>query len=110
MFEMIYTRLAIAHAVGVVSRYMAKPDTVHWEAVKRILRYIKRTSDVALCYGESDLIVKGHVNSDYAGDIDGRKSTTSYVFALYGGTSVVAMSTTEVEYVTAAQASKEAIW
>ncbi|GJU81720.1 retrovirus-related pol polyprotein from transposon TNT 1-94 [Tanacetum coccineum] len=114
MFAMICTRPDIAHAVGVVSRYMAEPGREHWEAVKRILRYIKGTSDVALCYGESGLTVKGYVDSDYAGDLDGSKSTTGYVFTLSGGTvrwvsklqSVVAMSTTEAEYVAAAQASK----
>ncbi|GJR08587.1 retrovirus-related pol polyprotein from transposon TNT 1-94 [Tanacetum coccineum] len=118
MFAMICTRPDIAHAVGVVSWYMAKPGKKHWEAVKKILRYIKGTSDVALCYGESGLTVKGYVDSDYAGDLDGSKSTTGYVFTLSGGTvswvpklqSVVAMSTTEAEYVAAAQASKEAVW
>ncbi|GJT46274.1 retrovirus-related pol polyprotein from transposon TNT 1-94 [Tanacetum coccineum] len=118
MFAMICTRPDIAHAVGVVSRYMAEPGRGHWDAVKRILRYIKGTSDVALCFGDSDLIVKGYVDSDYAGDLDGSKSTIGYVFTLSGGTvswvsklqSVVAMSTTEAEYVAAAQASKEAVW
>ncbi|GJX41309.1 gag-pol polyprotein, partial [Tanacetum coccineum] len=116
MFAMIYTRPDIAHTVGVVSRYMAEPSREHWEAVKRILRYIKGTSDVALCFGDSDLIVKGYVDSDYAGDLDGSKSTTVYVFTLFGRIVswvsklqlVVAMSTTEAEYVAAAQASKEA--
>ncbi|GJT06832.1 retrovirus-related pol polyprotein from transposon TNT 1-94 [Tanacetum coccineum] len=118
MFAMICTRPDIAHAVGVVSRYMAEPGREHWKVVKRILIYIKGTSDVALCYGESGLTDKGYVNSDYAGDLDGSKSTTGYVFTLSGGTvswvskmqSVVAMSTTEAKYVAAAQASKEAIW
>ncbi|GKF50841.1 retrovirus-related pol polyprotein from transposon TNT 1-94 [Tanacetum coccineum] len=64
MFAMICTRPDIAHAVGVVSRYMAEPGREHWEAVKKILRYIKGTSDVALCFGDSDLIVKGYVDSD----------------------------------------------
>ncbi|GKF95698.1 hypothetical protein Tco_0288433, partial [Tanacetum coccineum] len=107
MFAIICTRPDIAHAVGVVSRYMAEPGRGHWEVVKRILRYIKGTSDVALCFGDSDL-----------GDLDGSKSTTGYVFTLSGGTvswvsklqSVVAMSTTEAEYVAATQASKEAVW
>ncbi|GKD42331.1 hypothetical protein Tco_1266976, partial [Tanacetum coccineum] len=94
MFAMIYARPDIAHAVGVVSRYMAKPGREHWEAMKRILRYIKGTLNVALCFGESDLIVKGYVDSDYACDLDG----------------IVAMSTTKAEYVAAAQASKEAVW
>ncbi|GJZ10491.1 retrovirus-related pol polyprotein from transposon TNT 1-94 [Tanacetum coccineum] len=89
MFAMICTRPDIAHAVEVVSRYMAKPGREHWEAVKRILRYVKGTSDVALYFGDSDLI-----NSKLG-------------FKLQ---SIVAMSTTEAEYVTAAQASKEAVW
>ncbi|GJX28419.1 (R)-mandelonitrile lyase-like protein [Tanacetum coccineum] len=118
MFAMICTRLDIAHAVGVVSRYMAEPGREPWEAVKRILRYIKGISYVALCFGDSDLIVTGYVDSDYAGDLDISKSTTGYVFTLSGGTvswvsklqSVVAMSTTEAEYVAAAESSKEAVW
>ncbi|GJT91754.1 retrovirus-related pol polyprotein from transposon TNT 1-94 [Tanacetum coccineum] len=44
----ILQRPDIAHAVGVVSRYMVEPGREHWEAVKRILRYIKGTSYVAL--------------------------------------------------------------
>ncbi|GJU44583.1 retrovirus-related pol polyprotein from transposon TNT 1-94 [Tanacetum coccineum] len=87
--------LDITHAVRVVSRYMAKPGKEHWEAVKRILRYIKGTSDVALCFGESDLIVKGYVDWD---------------MLILIKQSVVAMSTTEAEYVAAAQASKEEVW
>nr|GEZ62934.1 Gag-Pol polyprotein [Tanacetum cinerariifolium] len=65
---------------------MAEHGRGHWEAVKRILRYIKGTSDVALCFGDSDLIVKGYVDSDYAGYLDGSKSTTGYVFTLSGET------------------------
>ena len=50
MFAMICTRSDIAQAVGAVSRYMANPGGEHWITVKRILRYIRGTSDVALCY------------------------------------------------------------
>ncbi|GJR91241.1 retrovirus-related pol polyprotein from transposon TNT 1-94 [Tanacetum coccineum] len=118
MFAMICTRPDIAHAVGVVSRYMAEPGREHWEAVKRILRYIKGTSDVALCFGDLDLIVTGYVDSDYAGDLDKSKLTIGYVFTLSGRTvswvsklqSVVAMSTTKAKYVAAAQSCKEAVW
>ena len=118
MFAMICTRPATARAVGVVSRYMANPGKEHCSVVKRILRYIKGTSDVALCYGGLKFVVRGYVDSDYAGDIDKSKSTTGYVFTLASGVvswvsklqSVVATSTTEAEYVAATQASKEAVW
>ncbi|KAE8686521.1 Protein STRUBBELIG-RECEPTOR FAMILY 1 [Hibiscus syriacus] len=118
MFAMICTRPDIAQAVGVVSRYMVNPGKEHWNTVKRIMRYIKGTSNVALCYGGSNLLINGYVDSDYAGDLDKSKSTTGYVFKIAGGAvswvsklqSVVATSTTEAEYVSATQASKEAIW
>ncbi|KAH9706497.1 hypothetical protein KPL70_012225 [Citrus sinensis] len=107
MFAMICTRPDIAQAVG-----------AHWITVKRILRYIRGTSDVALCYGGSEFTVRGYVDSDFAGDLDKRKSTTGYVFTLAGAAvswvsklqTVVALSTTEAEYMAATQACKEAIW
>ncbi|PON33119.1 hypothetical protein PanWU01x14_355340, partial [Parasponia andersonii] len=108
----------IAQAVRAVSRYMANPGGEHWNAVKRILRYIKGTSDAALCYGGSEFTVKGYVDSDFVGDLDKRKSITGYVFTLVEGAiswvsklqTVVALSTTEAEYMAATQACKEAIW
>ncbi|KAH9725713.1 hypothetical protein KPL70_007982 [Citrus sinensis] len=118
MFAMICTRSDIAQAVGAVSRYMANPGGEHWIAVKRIMRYIRGTSDVALCYGGSEFTVRGYVDSNFAGDLDKRKSTTGYVFTLAGAAvswvsklqTAVALSTTEAEYMAATQACKEAIW
>ena len=49
MFAMICTRLDVAQVVGAVSRYITNPSGKHWKTVKRILGYIKETSDVALC-------------------------------------------------------------
>ncbi|XP_072074399.1 secreted RxLR effector protein 161-like [Arachis hypogaea] len=118
MYAMICTRPDIAQAIVVVSRFMVDPGKEHWNVVKRILRYIKGTSNVALCFGGSEFIVNGYVDSDFAGDLDKRKSTTGYVFMLAGGAvswlsklqTVVALSTTEAEYMAATQACKKAIW
>ncbi|KAH9668796.1 Integrase catalytic domain-containing protein [Citrus sinensis] len=118
MFTMICTIPDIAQVVGAVSRYMANPDGEHWIAVKRIMRYIRGNSDVALCYGGSEFTVRRYVNLDFAEDLDKRKSTTGYVFTLAGGAvswvsklqTVVALSTTKVEYMAAIQDCKEAIW
>ncbi|XP_072058285.1 secreted RxLR effector protein 161-like [Arachis hypogaea] len=106
MYAMICTRPDIAQAVAVVSRFMADPSKEYRNVVKRILRYIKGTSNVALCFGGSEFIVNGYVDSNFAGDIDKRKSTTSYMFTLAGGAVswlsklqiVVALSTTKAEY------------
>ncbi|KAH9667758.1 Integrase catalytic domain-containing protein [Citrus sinensis] len=118
MFAMICIRSDIAQAVGAVSRYMANPDGDHLIAVKRILRYIRGTSDVALCYGGSEFTIRGYVDLDFAGDLDKRKSTTGYVFILAGSAVswvsklqiVVALSTIEAKYMAATQVCKESVW
>jgi len=121
MYAMVCTRPDIAHAVGAVSRYMSNPGKQHWEAVKWILRYLKGTVDTALCFSgskRSGQELQGYVDADLAGDVDSRKSTTGYVFTLNGTAvswgsklqKIVALSTTEAEYVAVTEASKEMIW
>ena len=85
MYVMVCTRLDIAHAVRVVSRYMSNPRK-QWEAVKWILRYLRGTMGLALCFKQSDLGLQGYVDADMVGDVDGRKSTTGYVYTLRGMT------------------------
>ena len=62
---------------------MSKPYSNHMAAAKRILRYIKGTSDYGLVYGkDKECRLMGYCNSDYAGDLDDRKSTSGYVFSM----------------------------
>ena len=85
MFAMIATCPDIAFAVGVVSRFMSDPRKKHWEAVKGILRYLSGTKDMCICFGKRNSGVLGYTDSDYAGNSDNRRSTTGYIFTLYGG-------------------------
>ncbi|KAK9134561.1 hypothetical protein Syun_013891 [Stephania yunnanensis] len=118
MYAMVCTRPDIAHAVGVVSRFLSNPGKVHWEAVKWILRYLRGTSKMSLCFGGSKPTLEGYTDSDMAGDLDGRKSTSGYVFTFAGGAvswqsklqKCVALSTTEAEYIAITEASKEMLW
>jgi hypothetical protein len=118
MYAMVCTRPDISQAVSVVSRFMANPGKAHWEAVKWILRYLKGTINTALCFGEDTCQISGFVDSDYAGDLDRRRSTTGYVFKIHGAPvswrsmlqSTVALSTTEAEYMAVAEGVKEALW
>eukprot|EP00253_Pinus_taeda_P009578 PITA_09578 len=127
MYAMVCTRLDIASAVGVLSRFMSKLGKEHWTAVKWVFRYLCGTSDYGLCYHgrpglDRVLDIHGFVDADWAGDLDQRRSTSGYVFKLFGGAvswmiswmskkqSVVALSTTEVEYMVATHVSKEAVW
>ncbi|KAE8707081.1 hypothetical protein F3Y22_tig00110387pilonHSYRG00804 [Hibiscus syriacus] len=120
MYAMVCTRPDLAHVVSQVCKYMSKPGKQHWEAVKWIFRYLKGTVGHGIVFGSQrdNPLVVGYVDSDYAGDLDNRRSTTGYVFTLGGGPicwkstiqSVVALSTTEAEYMEAAEAAKEALW
>jgi hypothetical protein len=97
---------------------MNNPGKEHWKEVKWILRYLRGTTTQALCFGGSNIVLQGYVDSDMAGDIDSRRSTTGYVFTVGGTTiswisklqKVVSLSTMEAEYVVATEASKEMIW
>eukprot|EP00253_Pinus_taeda_P023882 PITA_23882 len=108
----------ISHAVGVVSRYMANPVKEHWSIVKWVLWYLTGTSDYCITYNRSSEFVCGYVDSNFAGDLDKRRSTSGYVFTLAGGAiswmsklqNIVALSTTEAEYIAASHACKEVIW
>jgi hypothetical protein len=84
MYAMVYTRHDIAHAVGVLSRYMSNLGKQHWEAVKWILRYLRGTSNMSLCFIGADLKLQGYVDADLAGDVDSRKSTTGFIYTLDG--------------------------
>ena len=109
MYAMISTGPDISHAVGVVSRYMENPRKEHWEAMKWVLRYLRGTNNYCITFEGSNDEVCGYVDSNFASDLDKRRSTSGYVFTLAGGPiswmsklqDVVTLSTTEVEYVSA---------
>ena len=118
MYTMVCTRPDIAHAVGVVSRFMSNPGKEHWAAVKWILRYLRGTSRVSLCFGPGEPVLDGYTDADMSGDIDSSKSTSGYMMTFAGGAvswqsklqKCVALSTTESEYVAAVEAGKELVW
>jgi hypothetical protein len=63
MYEMVYTRPDIAHAVGFLSRYMSKPGKEHWTTLKSVFRYLHGTASYVLCYQERpglDIVVDIH--------------------------------------------------
>uniref|UniRef100_A0A803MVT2 Uncharacterized protein n=1 Tax=Chenopodium quinoa TaxID=63459 RepID=A0A803MVT2_CHEQI len=98
---------------------MARPGREHWQGVKRIFRYLRGTTDIGLVYGNGkECLVTGYSDSDYAADVDTRRSVTGYVFTLGGSVvswkstlqSSVTLSTTEAEYMALTSAAKESIW
>ncbi|GMI66347.1 hypothetical protein HRI_000304000 [Hibiscus trionum] len=113
------TRPDIMHAVSLISRFMECPKEMHLLAAKRILRYLKGTASYGLFYkrGEKTNLFD-FTDSDYAGDLDDRKSTSGYAFMLGTGVvswsskkqPIVTLSTTEAEFVAATAYASQAIW
>jgi len=118
---LVNTRPDIAYAVGFVSRYMEDPKASHWAAVKQILRYLSGTVNYGCIYKKlhvSEKKLTGYSDSDLAGDVDDRKSTSGAVFLLGSNLvtwvsqkqRVVALSSCEAEYIASANAACQGIW
>ena len=112
------TRPDIAQAVGALARYMARPTEAHWQAALGVVRYPAGMAEDGVTFGGSGETLVGYCDANYAGDVDSRRSRTGYVFLMYRGAvswssrlqPTVAASTVEAEYLSAAQAVKEALW
>eukprot|EP00253_Pinus_taeda_P031084 PITA_31084 len=113
------TRPDIMHAVSLISRFMERPKETHWPAAKRILRYVNGTKGFGILYSSSETFrLTGYTESDWAGSVDDRKSTSGYVFHMGSRAiswaskkqPVVALSTAEVEYVATTTAACQAVW
>ncbi|XP_050920124.1 uncharacterized mitochondrial protein AtMg00810-like [Lathyrus oleraceus] len=75
------TRPNILYVVGVLSRYMEAPTTNHFKVAKRILRYMKGTTNFGLhYYSSNNYEIIGYNDSDWSGDLDDRKRNIGFVF------------------------------
>ena len=122
MYTMVCSRSDISHAISVISRFMGDPGIEHWHGLKWILKYLRGTTDYSILFDggqkSGDEALLGYCDSDFAVSQDTRKSQSGYVFCLYGSAvswksnlqSVVALSTTEAEYIAMTEAVKESFW
>ncbi|KAF1327473.1 Integrase catalytic core protein, partial [Globisporangium splendens] len=120
MYLVTCTRPDMTYAVGQLSRFVENPSEQHVGGVKKILRYLIGTKRKGITYHRGETIdlgihVHGFADSDWAGDLETRKSTTGFVFTLSGGAvswtsrrqTITAQSTAEAEYVAACEACME---
>ncbi len=119
LYLAVATRPDIAYAVGVLSKFCAKPTVAHLTAAKRVLRYLKGTQSLGLKYeGSVDESLTVYADADWAGDLDDRHSTSGNVSIMGSGAvswmskkqPTVALSTAEAEYVALCSATQETIW
>ena len=117
MYAAVATRPDISYAVSTLSQFLENPGDAHWEAVKRIFRYLAGTSNLELTYGDERNDLNGYTDADGASQ-EHRRAISGYVFTIDGGAiswssrkqELVTLSTAESEYVAATHAAKEAIW
>ena len=121
LYLSIWTRPDIAYAVSSVAKYSGKPTQTHYTAVKRIFRYLRGTVDFGLCFPRTDnphVDLVGYSDSDWAGDVGDRRSTSGYLFKIGDCAvswrsrkqSVVALSSAEAEYIALASGAQESVW
>lgn len=119
MYLSVLTRPDISFSVSYMSQFNNCFTKEHWCHAKRILKYLKKTKHYALKYDSklnSEII--GYVDADWGSDVIGRRSYTGFVFQLSGAAiswesrkqKVVALSSTEAEYIGISECCKEAIY
>jgi phage anti-repressor protein len=113
------SRPNIAFSVRVCARFQANPKKSYLTAVKHIIRYVNATVNYGICFSrETNLVLAGYSDGDWAGNADDRKSTSGGCF--YVGTNLVAwmsrkqasisLSTVEAEYIAAGSCCTQLLW
>ncbi|KAI5348776.1 hypothetical protein L3X38_001663 [Prunus dulcis] len=119
LLNLTTTRPDIMYASSLLARFMHCPTNKHYEIAKRVLRYIKGTLDYGPKYvkGKNAMLI-GFCDSDWGRSIDDSKSTSGYAFSFGSGVfswasvkqNCVALSTAEAKYISASEATAQAIW
>ena len=118
MYLMNATRPDIAYSVSRLSRYTSNPAKDHWEALVRVIKYLKYTITYGLHYTRYPQVLEGYSDANWISDNIENKSTSGYVFTL-GGAVVswkssqqtgIARSTMNSEFIALDKADEEAEW
>ena len=118
LYLAVNTRPDIAFAVNACARYSNSPTYAACRTLVRILDYVSNTYDVGIVFRGTDFDIHGFCDSDWAGDIDTRRSTTGYLTFMAGGPiawqsrlqTTVATSSMEAEYMAAYALIQEICW
>ena len=111
------TQPNIAFAVLTVTQFSNEPGMAHWEAIKRIFRYLAGMKGLALTFGTGKKDLEGYTDADGASQ-EHRHAISGYAYILDGGAvswmskkqELVTLSTAEAEYAAATHTVKEGVW
>ncbi|KAJ8625785.1 hypothetical protein MRB53_034315 [Persea americana] len=118
LIYLTHTRPNIVFVVSLISRFMHSPTRHHLGVAKRILRYVRGIMNYGIWYYPvTNLSLIGFTDSDWAGSLQDRKSTTSYMFNIGCGAvcwlskkqETVALSSAKAEYMAATSATCQAV-
>jgi len=112
------TRPDIANTVAKLAQFSTCHEEKHWSAAKRVLRYLRGTTNLGLLYRKNNDTLIGFADADWGGCVIDRRSFSGYVFMLSGAAiswksqkqRTVSLSSTEAEYVSLSEATKEALY
>lgn len=120
MYVVLTSRPDLSASVIYLSQFQSCATDTHFQHLKRILRYIKQTSNLKLVYQRDENIepLVGYADADWGNDMNDRKSISGFVFKVVGSfvswstrkQVTVALSSTEAEYVALSSAACEAVW
>ncbi|CAM8882858.1 unnamed protein product [Rhodiola kirilowii] len=118
MYLMNCTRPDIAYTVSRLARYTSNLGTIHWNAIVRILKYLRATRNYGLHYTRYPEVIEGYTDASWISEIQDSKATSGYVFTLGGAAvswksskqTLITRSTMEAEFVALDKCGKEAEW
>ncbi|CAI7894169.1 unnamed protein product [Closterium sp. NIES-53] len=121
MYLMTCTRPDLAYPLSLLARYVApgRHRKVHWDAAKRVLRYLCSTSGMGLVLGgRARVVLIGHADASWVDDLATQRSSQGYTFSLGSGSvswrstrsSSVLSSSCEAEIYVGAMAAQELRW
>ncbi len=118
MYIMLKTRSNIAYSISMISRYVFNLTQTHWQAVKRIFRYLRETHQMKLMFRETLKSLKNYTNSNWTEDQDIKRLISEYAFNVDNDVIswfskrqlIVTLSICETEYTKQILVAKEVIW
>lgn len=105
--------------VNLISRYIENPIELHLQVAKRVMRYLRGTTEFRTFYiNEGNIELATYIDNDYAGDLDDKNSTLGYIFLLSSGDvswsskkqPIMSLSTIKSEFIGATSCACQATW
>ena len=116
MYVMYCTRLDITFPMCKLSRFTSNPSVEHWNAIGRVLGYLKRTINLGLFYNNYPVVLEGYSDASWISSASDNKSTSGWIFTIAGGVvswaskkqTCITHSIIESEFIALVAAGKEA--